>query len=136
MTAQVDIYIKEETVWAKLCNAPYCTRESKSKGLCNRHYLQLRRHGRLTPELEYGRRLPECQAPDCDQHDHAKGYCPKHYRQLRKFGKLVPEREYGKIRFCKEEDCLQVHCARGYCRSHYYKYITKVKRKEIREKNF
>lgn len=35
-----------------LCSAPTCSRHTKTRGYCHRHYQQVLLHGRLTPELE------------------------------------------------------------------------------------
>ena len=65
--------------WKTSCGAHYCDKAARTAGYCPRHYQQIRRYGRLTPEREreYGRK--RCQVPDCDAKHAARGYCKKHY---------------------------------------------------------
>ena len=75
------------------CGVAGCGRPRTARGLCNRHYQQMRRHGRLTPEREYGERHRSCQVPSCGEGAVAKGLCARHYQQVRRHGHLTPERE-------------------------------------------
>ena len=43
--------IKES--WRPIGEAEDCEAEARTAGFCPRHYQQIRRHGRLTPEREY-----------------------------------------------------------------------------------
>jgi hypothetical protein len=61
------------------CEAEECTRRSRVKGLCPRHYQQLRRHGCLRPETEHGQYKPTCSMKGCKGKTVARGYCRKHY---------------------------------------------------------
>ena len=56
-----------------------CDGPQVAKGYCFRHYQQMRRYGRLTPERErpYGR--TGCQAPGCCEPHSSRGYCKRHY---------------------------------------------------------
>ena len=92
-------------------------------GYCAKHYQQIRRFGRLTPEREYQRQGPECLAPGCHRRPTAKGYCCRHYQQRRRHGRLTPERErlYGR-KGCQVPGCTRPHAARGYCKVHYAQY--------------
>ena len=67
--------------WQPLCRAHNCDQGARTSGYCPRHYQQVRRHGRLTPERErvYGRTT--CQVTDCHERHAARGYCKKHYMQ-------------------------------------------------------
>ena len=49
------------------CHAEDCTRKARTAGYCPRHYQQIRRHGRLTPERKYQQRGVHCQASGCQQ---------------------------------------------------------------------
>ena len=102
------------------CNAPGCEREARTAGYCPRHYQQIRRHGRLTPEREYFQRGGQCKAHRCRQPEVARGYCFRHYQQIRRYGRLTPERErlYGR-KHCSVAGCGERHAARGYCKRHY-----------------
>ena len=106
------------------CQAPSCSQTARTAGYCPRHYQQLRRHGRLTPESEYETSRSDascaCRANGCKATPVAKGYCPRHYQQLRRHGRLTPERErvYGRTS-CTVDECQCRHFARGYCKKHY-----------------
>ena len=102
------------------CKAPACDQEARTAGYCPRHYQQVRRHGRLTPEREYSQRGPSCRAKGCSEPEVARGYCFRHYQQIRRYGRLTPERErvYGR-QTCKVPGCDSKHAARGYCKRHY-----------------
>ena len=104
------------------CQAPPCDREAVTAGYCPKHYQQIRRCGRLTPEREYGKRQPgqRCRVEDCDGAIIARGYCDRHYQQVRRHGRLIPERErsYGR-KGCRVEGCEETHFARGFCKRHY-----------------
>jgi hypothetical protein len=106
--------------WRALCQAQNCDQGARTAGYCPRHYQQVRRHGRLTPEREYGHRHGCCRAENCSQVEVARGYCFRHYQQMRRYGRLTPEREriYGRT-VCQVEDCQKQHSARGYCKKHY-----------------
>ena len=115
--------------WQVICKAEDCDAEARTVGLCPRHYQQVRRHGRLTPEREYHKRSGECRVGICDEAQVAKSYCFRHYQQVRRYGRLTPERErvYGRTS-CKLVDCHGRHSSRGYCKKHYMSeyYIPKV----------
>lgn len=106
--------------WGPACKAPNCDREARTAGYCPRHYQQLRRHGRLTPEREYHRRGTRCRVDYCDGSPVAKEYCFRHYQQIRRYGHLTPEREriYGRLE-CRVPGCTEKHSSRGYCKRHY-----------------
>lgn len=102
------------------CRAPHCQRAARTAGYCPRHYQQLRRHGRLTPEREYQVRGSSCGVPHCGKPQIAKGVCFRHYQQIRRYGRLTPERErvYGRTG-CRVPGCPDPHSSRGYCKRHY-----------------
>ena len=79
--------------WRAVCRAEACDAEARTAGFCPRHYQQIRRHGRLTPEREYRKRSGDCRVIDCNEGQIAKGYCFRHYQQVRRYGRLTPERE-------------------------------------------
>ena len=80
------------------CSATGCERPLTARGLCNRHYQQVRRHGRLTPESEYGERHRRCQVASCGEGAVAKGLCARHYQQVRRHGGLTPGTERNVLR--------------------------------------
>ncbi|MHC4661733.1 MAG: hypothetical protein ACYS8W_08590 [Planctomycetota bacterium] len=102
------------------CLVAGCGQPFYAKGYCNRHYTQVLRHGRLTPEKERGK-VKICQAPGCARTDCIGDYCKKHYRQIRKHGHLTPEREHGfGISGCSYPGCRNPHRAKGLCSRHYF----------------
>ena len=109
-----------ERKWKTNCIAHYCDKAARTAGYCPRHYQQIRRHWRLTPEREYGQREGICQAVECQHVEVARGYCFRHYQQIRRYGRLTPEREreYGR-KTCQVAGCPERHAARGYCKKHY-----------------
>lgn len=105
---------------SETCAASGCNRPARTAGYCPKHYQQMRRHGRLTPEREYQSRGGQCTAVGCDQPQVAKGLCFRHYQQVRRYGRLTPERErsYGRTE-CRMRGCQEAHSSRGYCKRHY-----------------
>lgn len=103
----------------KKCSVENCTGRHYANSYCKRHYAQVLRHGRLTPERERGE-VRVCKAEDCGRTDTIKWYCRKHARQLRVHGRLTPEREHVVGRQgCAIDDCDLPHRAKGLCAKHY-----------------
>ena len=122
-----------QTHYVKNCLAEGCDQEARNRGMCSKHYQQMRRHGRLTPEREYRKRGMTCEAEGCSEGQVARGYCFRHYQQLRRVGRLTPERErtYGRTH-CSYPGCSKPHSARDFCKKHYmseyyYKVLTAEK---------
>lgn len=102
------------------CGAPGCRVPARTAGYCPKHYQQVRRHGRLTPEREYQPRRGHCNAAGCSKQQIAKGLCFRHYQQTRRYGRLTPERERTYRRAgCQVPGCGDPHSSRGYCKRHY-----------------
>jgi hypothetical protein len=101
------------------CRVPGCGRAHYSRGYCKRHYTQVSRHGRTTPERERGKaRL--CNAPGCTRADCSGDYCRKHARQIKVHGRLTPEREHQRHPpICSYPGCKNPHRAKGLCKKHY-----------------
>ncbi len=90
------------------CRAPDCERRSTSAdGLCHKHYLRLKRTGRL--DL---RERADCSWPDCPRKSKAKGLCQLHYDRQR-------GSDRSSSRTCSEPDCGKPAKARSLCRTHY-----------------
>lgn len=103
----------------EVCGVDGCLRLRYSRGWCKRHYMQILRHGKLTPEREHGRAVT-CSAPNCPNKRALHGYCRKHDRQVRVYGKLTPEREYTLgLQQCNEPGCNEPVRAKGKCARHY-----------------
>lgn len=103
----------------RVCSVAGCTARHYAQDYCKKHYAQVLRHGRLTPERERGE-VRVCKVEGCDRTDTIKWYCRKHARQLRIHGRLTPEREHRLgVDGCQVARCAQPHRAKGYCAKHY-----------------
>ncbi len=101
------------------CLAASCEAKHYAKGYCKKHYTQISRHGRLTPERERGV-VRVCVAAGCGRTDTVGQYCRKHARQMRTHGRLTPEREHQMGNTgCRVRGCPNKHRAKGYCVKHY-----------------
>jgi hypothetical protein len=90
------------------CRAPDCERRSTSAdGLCHKHYLRLKRTGRLDLHERAA-----CSVPDCTRKSKAKGMCQLHYDRQRGSHRVT-------TRTCSESDCGKPVKARGLCPLHY-----------------
>ncbi|WP_027947193.1 hypothetical protein [Amycolatopsis taiwanensis] len=70
------------TLTRPTCTIKGCTRNRKAKGLCNNHYQQLRRAGRVTaPEKD-----THCSVDGCTNTRTARGYCLGHYTNWKRTG--------------------------------------------------
>ena len=71
----------------ELCKAPGCDKPVYAKGYCNKHYNQIRVHGKLRPDLErtrYDDGDRTCSEEGCEGEVIAKGLCMAHYQQYRR----------------------------------------------------
>ena len=103
----------------KACRLESCRSRHYAKGYCKKHYTQVLRHGRLTPERERGV-IRICKAPGCSETDTIRYYCRKHARQIRVHGRLTPEREHNmNNEGCSVDGCGGSHRAKGLCAKHY-----------------
>lgn len=65
----------------------HCEKEVYAKGVCKKHYEQIRRKGFIY-ETNWARRSPACTVEGCENLQKAKGYCDRHYQQIRDFGEI------------------------------------------------
>jgi hypothetical protein len=101
------------------CTVQGCDSRHYATDLCKKHYAQVLRHGKLTPERERGA-IRVCPAPQCGRTDTVHGYCRKHFRQIRVHGRLTPEREHIMgYQGCKVPRCKDPHRSKGFCTKHY-----------------
>ena len=103
----------------KRCSSRDCENRHYAKGFCKKHYTQLARHGRLTPERERGV-VRVCGVDRCGRTDTIGQFCRKHARQIRTHGRLTPELEHmmGNLG-CQQPGCQSPHRAKGHCVKHY-----------------
>lgn len=100
----------------QVCEVEDCEREVYARGLCGRHYKQLRRHGE--GQSEQGPR--PCSVEGCERQAVTRGMCHGHYLRWSRQGDVradVPLR--GPVSAdCRVDGCDRgVHSA-GMCRSH------------------
>lgn len=101
------------------CGVDACASRHYARDLCKKHYTQILRHGKLTPERERGI-VRVCRVKGCGRTDTINWYCRKHARQIRVHGRLTPEREHLMgFEGCRAPGCDAAHRARGYCAKHY-----------------
>jgi hypothetical protein len=103
----------------KACSAPHCEGHHYAKDYCKKHYTQITKHGKLTPERERG--APRtCKVDGCERTDTIRWHCRKHARQLAVYGRLTPEKEHVMGRTgCSMKGCPEPHRANGFCARHY-----------------
>lgn len=93
----------------RICEFQGCGRIHRAKGLCIRHYLQLKESGELWPIIEKNN-LRQCSKEGCFNKQHrSKGICLIHYRALDK-----SERKR-----CIHESCKSLSQKESYCEKHY-----------------
>lgn len=88
-----------------VCSAIDCYSPVKAKGLCQAHYMRLRRYG--DPSInnrKIGRSV--CDVEDCERYIVGNGKCSRHY--------VRPENP----RRCEVENCDRPHKGRGFCKVH------------------
>lgn len=111
------------------CIVEGCDREVKARGLCDKHYLQARRAGRLDEFGGPGRgkHAPEMHRScpgvvSCEKPHLARGLCNACYQVRRADGSLpiLPKVNSGQI--CKVDGCESDAKALGYCIPHYERF--------------
>ena len=102
----------------KICSVDGCDIQSRTRGYCARHYKQILRHERLTPDREH---RTWCRIEGCDKPHKARGYCSSHYIELISHGEISNN---GKIRtpFCPIFECNKKPFKKGLCKQHYDDY--------------
>jgi hypothetical protein len=101
------------------CNVAGCQARHYATEFCKKHYTQVLRHGKLTPDRERGI-IRVCKVEGCERTDTIDWYCRKHKRQIRVHGRLTPEREHVMgFEGCRVPKCDQAHRAKGFCAKHY-----------------
>lgn len=65
----------------------YCEKEIYAKGVCKKHYEQIRRKG-IVYETNWEKQPSVCMVAGCPNIPKAKGFCDRHYQQVRDFGEV------------------------------------------------
>lgn len=112
----------------KVCAVSNCDRTHYAKGLCVRHYQQMRR-GNKTPgqviahpnDRETASKNLQCQATNCQRTRVTSRYCWLHEQRLRTKGtvELGPKQQ----KVCSVDGCSNNARTRGMCNKHYQKWF-------------
>ena len=73
----------------KTCKVDGCNNKHSAKGYCNKHYLQMMKHGRIIDAEIEEKSNKGCLVEGCENEHLAKGYCSKHYAQIKRCGKIL-----------------------------------------------
>lgn len=76
----------------KTCKVEGCKGKYFAKGYCNRHYNQIRNHGKIFKT--YLDKPSLCQVEGCEIKIKALGYCNKHWLQMKRYGKIYDRTIY------------------------------------------
>lgn len=88
----------------KMCCIDGCGKRVLAKGMCQKHYMRVKRHGdplydtRGLPDLAGKRRPLVCDVPGCENPHRSKGFCDVHYWRYRnghELGVVVKPRAHG-----------------------------------------
>lgn len=113
-----------------VCSISGCGRDAKKRGLCNKHYLHVKRKGELEMHVGPGRghhappeRLSCPGVTACGKTESARGLCNACYQKRRAVGLLakVPIVNAGKK--CAASGCANPAQAGGYCQTHYTRFL-------------
>lgn len=114
------------------CLVGNCVRPTTARGLCQTHYMRLRRSGstddRLSPPL------PNCSVEGCDRMAAATGYCKLHYRRHKETGDPGPVGSKYGGRTCAVAGCYRSYECSGYCRMHYLRFLRTGEAGELAER--
>src|SRR6202142_3003889 len=111
-----------------ICTSPLCGREANHFNLgtfCAKHWQQVRKFGRLTPEREQDYHSVHCLFRDCGRQAHVRNLCHAHYGQVRDDLPLTPLRPPGKLQ-CGIHACDRLVRTKGLCATHHKKYGTGI----------
>ena len=68
------------------CSAENCERVAKARGLCDKHYQRLKKHGDTETTLRNVDGTKECSIENCHRRYWGAGYCLSHYDRVRRTG--------------------------------------------------
>ncbi|AFQ29928.1 hypothetical protein P4493_05235 [Bacillus thuringiensis] len=76
-----------------ICKEIDCHSKVRAKGYCAKHYTQIQRHGRVTPEKEKLQNGGICKIEGCNQKLRSRGLCSSHYYQHMGFYQMKKNKE-------------------------------------------
>lgn len=99
-----------------VCQVDGCGARLYAKGLCEKHYRQVRRHGSVQPDPG----VADCAVEGCDRRAVTRGWCHGHYLRWSRTGDVAPERPLVRPDRddCTVEGCQQGASSGGLCRGH------------------
>ena len=100
------------------CSVDLCEMAVRLNGLCNKHYLRLKRHGDLEHVRQPQPRRPRCSIEYCDEAGSKDGLCLHHWRIKSRPPKLT--------KLCSHPGCEKKHEAQGFCNFHYRRHLNGV----------
>lgn len=92
----------------KACIIEDCSKKSKARGLCGKHYEQFRRTGSPLPRPKKVFIPVPCTVEDCSVNFHALGFCRHHYNIFKRHG---------------DPSWVKKYTAEGYLHSHGYRIL-------------
>ena len=99
-----------------MCEAGGCKRNTYARGLCARHYKQVRRHGAVQPD----RAPAPCAVPSCGRSAVTRGWCHGHYLRWSRTGDVQVEAALVRPVQgpCSADGCERPRHSGGLCRTH------------------
>jgi HNH endonuclease len=70
----------------RLCSVDGCGKPSSSHGLCNMHYIRLRKHGDLNGGKKYADNSGACSVDQCNVAALTNGLCRRHNHKFKRYG--------------------------------------------------
>jgi len=99
------------------CSVDGCDTQSRTTGLCGRHYQRMRNHGSpAAPGIEERQAGGECAIGACARRSHAMGLCVAHYLRQSKYGDPLFTKGYD-IDHTAPRYCLTCKCDIAHMRS-------------------
>jgi hypothetical protein len=114
---------------ARKCKVAECSRPSFARGLCQTHYLRLKKEGRIgsaaiapaSPQRVSALTIT-CTVPGCDRPTQAKNLCSAHYRRLWQYGDVLADKPLRERQPDSCAVCGRAVRAKGLCSAHYARW--------------
>lgn len=107
----------------KVCGVDGCSNKVLCSGLCNKHYLRLKRYNRVGTKEDYKNKNQTCSVDGCEKPAAQKGMCATHYQRVRFHNSTeLPERDFVKNHKCSVEGCDLQAVKKGMCDKHYHRF--------------
>lgn len=103
----------------RTCEIDDCESRAVGRGLCNKHYLRLRKHG----SVDAIKVIRVCRMDDCHRPHHGLGLCIRHYQRYHLYGDPFWSGEEDFIDSCRMPRCRREHHGLGLCKTHHTRYL-------------